>query len=275
MKIHLYQIYYDENTRKALDPAFLPLDNSHSARPDWYEYWPMRTILQNKSFADSDYLGIFSPRFRAKTGFSGAKVHDLVAQSGTEVVGFSPIFPEIARHQNIFLQGEFRQPGVLGACQDAFETIGLGLDLKNLWADQTRSIFSNYFVARYGFWREWFELSEQIFAICERGDTPLAARLTAFVQHRDVKDRYQMKIFVVERLVNAMLEARNINADARFNFPFQRDLYNESGARRGKTPVDYGVFLLLDALKGQYVKTRQHGFLNLYRHHHSKNRALS
>jgi hypothetical protein len=266
----------------------------------------MRTILQNKSFADSDFLGIFSPGFRAKTGFSGAKAHDLVAQSGSEVVGFPPLFPEIARHQNIFLQGEFRQPGMLGACQDAFETIGLGPDLKNLWADQTRSIFSNYFVARYGFWREWFELSEQIFAICERGDTPLAARLTAFVQHRDVKDRYQMKIFVVERLVNAMLEARNINADARFNFPFQRDLYNESGARRGKTPVDYGVFLLLDALradhvqmelservkmlekqrcragcvnptrsKRQYVKTRQHGFLNLYRHHHSKNRALS
>ena len=40
--IYAYQIYYSEQTRDALDPGFLPLDNLANPRPDWREYWPIR-----------------------------------------------------------------------------------------------------------------------------------------------------------------------------------------------------------------------------------------
>ena len=69
MAINVFQIFYDEDTRKILDPAFLPLDNSNAARPDWLEYWPIRTVLLNNNFADTDYVGFLSPRFFEKTGF--------------------------------------------------------------------------------------------------------------------------------------------------------------------------------------------------------------
>ncbi len=60
MAIHLYQIYYDEETKTSLDQAFLPLDNFTSERPDWYEYWPIRRIMLNNNFSETDYVGIFS-----------------------------------------------------------------------------------------------------------------------------------------------------------------------------------------------------------------------
>ncbi|MFO0200064.1 MAG: hypothetical protein ACK530_15860 [Alphaproteobacteria bacterium] len=151
--------------------------------------------------------------------------------------------------------------------EEVLEAIGLGLDLKNLWQDQTRTIYSNYFVARYRFWKRWFGYCEQIFAMCERNDTPLAGRLNAFVRHRRTLNRYQMKIFIIERIVSALLEKLDLNASSKFNFIHQREEYVNGMKGLGKVPLDYSRFLLLDALKGQYLKTRQASYLNLYKFH--------
>ena len=67
--IHLYQIFYNSETKALIDPDFLPLDNSANARPDWFEYWPIRNLLQEKNFSDEDYLGVFSPKFNRKITF--------------------------------------------------------------------------------------------------------------------------------------------------------------------------------------------------------------
>jgi hypothetical protein len=100
-------------------------------------------------------------------------------------------------------------------------------------------------------------------------NTPLAGRLNAFVPHRHVLNRYQMKIFIIERIVSALLEKLDLNAANKFNFIHQREEYVNGMKGVGKEPRDYSRFLLLDALKGQYLKTRQPAYLNLYRHYHA------
>jgi hypothetical protein len=262
--IHLYQIYYDEVSKGQLDPAFTPLDNSASYRPDWFEYWAIRRILAANSFADEDYLGIFSPRFSDKTGFTGAVVRDVVAKSGAEVIAFSSNFIEISINRSTFFQGEREHPGLLDVSQELFAAIHLPVDVKNLWADQTRSIFANYFVAKYRFWKIWFSYAEKIFDICERGNTPLASQLTSSTHHRGTQGKYQMKVFIMERLVNALLETLNINAATNFNFLYLRDLYNADMKRHGQNPVDFDTFLLADAMKCAFIKTRQPQYLNLF-----------
>ena len=262
--IHLYQIYYDEVSKGQLDPAFTPLDNSASYRPDWFEYWAIRRILAANTFADEDYLGIFSPRFSDKTGFTGAVVRDVVAKSGAEVIAFSSSFDEIAIHQSTFSHGEREHPGLLDVSQELFAAIDLPIDIKSIWADQTRSIFANYFVAKHRFWKIWFSYAEKIFDICEKGNTPLAARLTGSTLHRGTQGKYQMKVFIMERLVNAVLETLNINASSNFNFTYQRDLYNAIMKSVGQTPTDFDTFLVFDALKGAFIKTRQPQHLNLF-----------
>jgi hypothetical protein len=76
-----------------------------------------------------------------------------------------------------------------------------------------------------------------------------------------------MKVFVMERLVSAILERQDINAVSHFNFSHQRTLYNQRLTGLGRVPLDYGRFLLLDALKGQYVKTKQTPYINLFKHY--------
>jgi hypothetical protein len=191
-------------------------------------------------------------------------VRDVVAKSGAEVIAFSPNFVEIAINRNTFIQGERDHPGLLDVSQELFAAIDFPIDIKNIWADQTRSIFANYFVAKYRFWKIWFSYTEKIFDICEKGNTPLAARLTGSTHHRGTQRTYQMKIFIMERLVNALLESLNINAASNFNFPYLRDFYNASIKHNGKNPADFDTFLLMDAMKGAFIKTRQPQYLNLF-----------
>ena len=261
--IHLYQIYYDEVSKGQLDPAFTPLDNSASYRPDWFEYWAIRRILAANTFADEDYLGIFSPRFSDKTGFTGAVVRDVVAKSGAEVIAFSSSFDEIAIHQSTFSHGEREHPGLLDVSQELFAAIDLPIDIKNIWADQTRSIFANYFVAKHRFWKIWFSYAEKIFDICEKGNTPLAARLTGSTLHRGTQGKYQMKVFIMERLVNAVLEMLNINAATNFNFLYLRDLHIADMKSMGQEPMNFDFFMLFDAMKCTFIKTKHPEYLNL------------
>ena len=64
---HLYQIYFDEISRKNLDPGFLPLDNSKNERPDWREYWPIRQFLIKESLNENALYGFLSHKFFQKT----------------------------------------------------------------------------------------------------------------------------------------------------------------------------------------------------------------
>lgn len=43
--LHIHQIFYSDDTRRTLDPGFIPLDNLANERPDWREYWPIRKFL--------------------------------------------------------------------------------------------------------------------------------------------------------------------------------------------------------------------------------------
>src|SRR5215468_10842372 len=91
--IKAHQIFYDEASRAAVDPDFEPLDNRNAARPDWYEYWPIREYLLNNDLEADTYYGFVSPTFRSKTRLTGQQVKDFVAAAGgADVVTFSP-FP--------------------------------------------------------------------------------------------------------------------------------------------------------------------------------------
>ena len=58
-EIRAFQIFYDDETRAALDGRFEPLDNSAGERPDWYEYWPIRNYLRANELRDGVFYGFF------------------------------------------------------------------------------------------------------------------------------------------------------------------------------------------------------------------------
>lgn len=252
--MHLFQIFYDESTRAGLDPDFIPLDNQNSSRPDWFEYWPIRQTLLTRQFGDQEYLGFFSPRFKEKTGLLGAEVAAKVSSATHEVISFSPFLSLSATCLNSFYHAEDQHPGCLSLAQDYLDVAGVDIKLSRLVQDQTRIIFSNYFVAKYEFWKKWMKLTDQFFNVSEDGANMLAPRLNAPTDHRG-QTSYPMKIFIMERMVSLVLELENRNAEIGVN--------HAKAIPQGAEHL-FNRILILDALKGQYIKTRSDYFLGIY-----------
>lgn len=246
-EIKIFQIYYDEDTRAKVDPAYIPLDNSENSRPDWVEYWPIRNVLRNQKFDDDTYLGFFSPKFFEKTGLRGKQVLEFVRHCDDEVISFSPFFDHGAIHTNPFAQGEVNHPGLIEVTRKVLKLLQVDMDLESLVCDQTTTIFSNYFVARYSFWKKWFAYVEKIIEVCEGPDCELKADLLRTTTYREGTN-YAMKIFVLERLVTVMLEELGIRS--RIGVDFTKTPTMLPGARESLVGL-----VICDALKGQYRRT--------------------
>lgn len=246
-EIKIFQIYYDEATKSIVDPNFIPLDNSENLRPDWCEYWPIRNVLLNHSFDEDTYLGFFSPRFFEKTGMDGNAVLEKIRSSNEEVISFSPYFDQGAIHANPFIQGEVNHPGIIETTQNLLTLLNVDLKLDSLVCDQTTTIFSNYFVARYSFWKKWFAYAEKIFDVCEGPDCDLKNNLVKITRHRKGAD-YAMKVFVLERLVTIVME--ELGVSSRVAIDIRQAPLLLPGSRENLVGL-----LIGDALKGQYRKT--------------------
>ncbi len=255
-EIKIFQIYYDAKTRSQLDPDFIPLDNSENSRPDWCEYWPIRKVLLNQTFDDDTYLGFFSPRFAEKTGMTGKQVLDAVRASGEEVVSFSPFFDQGAIYTNPFLQGAVNHPGLMVTSQNVLTMLGIDLNLNELVCDQTTTVFSNYFVARYSFWKKWLGYVEKVIAVCEGPDSVLKSSLVSSTTYRKGGE-YEMKLFVLERMVTVVMEELGIRS--RIGIDIGKAPMLLPGSRENLIGL-----LICDAFKGQYRKTGQPVYLDAF-----------
>lgn len=203
-QVNLYHIAYSLKTLQEVEPGYGILNNVDSQHNDWREYWPIRKFLLEENLDDESYYGFFSPRFKEKTGLSHAQVTAFVQAAGpdSDVLSFSPQPDMGAFFLNIFEQEELFQPGFIAASEAFLNAIGMPLHLATLIMDSRQIIFSNYFVARPTFWREWLILNEKIFVICEGEDSALKQSL---VFETTYPGAVQRKVFLVERIASLLL----------------------------------------------------------------------
>lgn len=203
--IHIYQIFYSEQTLADNDPGFNSLDNLSNERPDWSEYWPIRNFLLNNQLNESDYYGFFSPKFRIKTNLDSDTVYRFIRDHSNEadVFLFSPFFDQSAFPLNMFEQGAAQHRDIMAAFQGSAALVAPGVDLSTLVMDSRNTVFCNFIVAKPSFWKAWFDKCEQIYAVAEDGGTTLAANLNAGTNH-DGKISPN-KVFVIERIASLLL----------------------------------------------------------------------
>ncbi len=255
--VRILQIFYDERSRAALDPAFEPLDNSAHARRDWYEYWPIRRFLDEVPLEGSTYYGFLSPRFREKTGLSGAEVRQFVAASaGADVITFSP-YPETSVFDlNVFHQGERCHPGLMAAAVGFFHAIGQSANLPQIVMDASNSVFCNYFVARPAFWRAWRAVLDQCVRLADDASSPLHRLLREPTWHDGIHGP-QMKVFVMERVASLMLSTQGRWATINYA-PFRLP------AQRAEWAGVWPQLVALDALKRSYRQSADASFLEAF-----------
>jgi hypothetical protein len=201
---HIFQIYYSNATREALDPGFVPLDNTRNERPDWREYWPIRRYLLNHPMIQGDYYGFFSPAFNAKTRLSSATVIDFVkAQRGApDVILFSPYYDQIAFFLNQWEQGTMSHKNSQ-VFEASLAVVVPKFGLYSTVSSARNSVFCNFFVAKSDFWLEWLERCERLFECAEHGESPLGRTLRDDVDYKSVLT--PAKVFIVERVASALL----------------------------------------------------------------------
>jgi hypothetical protein len=205
-RVHIHQILTPHTPRAELDPGFEVLDNSANERPDWYEYWPIRNYLLRESLDEGAYYGFLSPRFAQKTNLEAKRVRDfiLAADPAADVVLFSPSIHNSAYYWNVFEHGEAEHPGLMGTAKTLFARLGLPGDLDMLVTDSRNTVFSNYFIAKPRFWREWLAINEKMFAIAEAPGDVLGEALRTPTTYRG-GSAVQMKVFIMERMATWLL----------------------------------------------------------------------
>jgi len=239
----IFQILTHYTPRGDLDPGFEVLDNSSNLRPDWFEYWPIRTFLLNETLDENEFYGFLSPKFKHKTNLSAAQVREFIADADatTEVFLFSPSIHNSAYYLSVFEHGEAEHPGLAAVASRLLSRLGKPLDLERFISDSRNTVHSNYFIAKPRFWRAWLEVTEALFGIAETPDDALGQELRAPTEYRGAK-QVQMKIFVMERIATWIL-VTHPDFVARVRDPFA------ARARCYKLPLA----LVCDALKIAYV----------------------
>jgi hypothetical protein len=259
MGIYLHQIYYDEESRSKLDAGFIPLDNSNSERPDWFEFWPIKKYLNETKLDDNSWYGFFSPRFQIKTGFTSDYVKQVISQykDNGEIALFSSTWDFIAYFKNVFEQGEEWHDGLTEAAQSFYRDIGHPINLHKLVNYSQNSVTSNYFVAKPRFWRRWLYFGERLFAMCEQDNSSnkILGKKTTY------GERFlPMKVFVQERIATVMLSTERfavIVPDQTINGKLFDGLFFQD-IRTKK------LLIACDLLKSQYVLSQDVSYLEMY-----------
>lgn len=202
--VHIHQIYYSPD--QTLDPGFARLDNTANLRPDWFEYWPMRSFFLRETLDDDAFYGFLSPRFKQKTNLDAADVHEFVArcQPDTEVILLSPSIHNSAFFINVFAHGESEHPGLFEAARQFFLRTHQPQSIECSVSDSRNTVHSNFFLAKPRFWRAWLALNEQLFKIAEDADHPLGHALRQPTTYRG-SESVQLKIFLMERMATWIL----------------------------------------------------------------------
>ncbi|KQU71161.1 MULTISPECIES: hypothetical protein [unclassified Rhizobacter] len=258
----VYQIHYDEASRRRVEPEFIPLDNTASERPDWLEFWPILKFLQSNTLQEGAWYGFLSPRFAEKTGVNGQQVIELlnVVGDAEDVMLLSPFWDHGAFFLNAFEQGDATCAGLLDASQRFVDSIGLGIDLRTRVVRSRHTVFSNYFIAKPVFWRKWLELAQQLWKCCEDDANQLAADLNAATTYPARGGRpVALKIFLQERLACLLLDrpefrvgSIDLSEGHRVDRMFCSDESKRADLHR------------CDSLKVQYLETQDETVLESY-----------
>lgn len=252
----LHQIYYDESSKRLIDPVFIPLDNCNGP-PEWFEFYPILRYLEANVLQDNYWYGFLSPKFSQKTGIEGSQILNLLKKFGekADVALFSPSWDQLAYFKNPFEQGEFRHPGLLEIAQDFLNTNLIKCNLKSLVTYSSTAVFSNFVVAKGSYWKEWLRLGVIFYEYAERVNLGETIYLDA------ANKRGPMKTFIQERLPSIILSLNKykvLSPDFGQSAPIFDGLFDNN-------PRVRKMLQACDLMKEKYCITNDESYLNMYR----------
>ncbi len=260
MQAKIYQIFYDAPTRGLVDKAFIPLDNTANLRPDWFEFWVILNYLRTHALEENTWYGFLSPKFSVKTGFNAQIVHQLLSSHDhRDVAIFSHSWDQTCYFRNPFEQGEQEHPGLLDISQKFLNAIGVQVDLATMVCPASRTVFSNFVIAKKGYWDQWRSWAEKFWDYVE--NTPERdPRLQTKTSYPSDPNGLPMKTFVQERFASVLLSTGQFSV-------IYPDISDRAYISKQWSTPDGTVrahLMSCDLLKRKYLQTGDASFLEMY-----------
>jgi len=238
MSIHLYQI------SRSPEAGFLPLQEGD--RQDWGDYAAIRAYFVSEVVDEEALYGFFPAGFAGQSGIAAADMVQFVERNpGNDAYLFVPNQRDATCFLNVFEEAEFLHPGFRQLAQDYLDAVGLSLDLREFVTDSRATAHTGNVLAKPVFWKTWFDLCEQVFAVAESGDGPLSAGLNAASGDAS---QAALKVWLTERVASLVLALDQQLRIAVYDHAARALPDLASLAYRDKLPR-------LDAMKRDYLAT--------------------
>jgi hypothetical protein len=252
----VFQISYSPEIRKTLDPGFEVMGDESNPRPEWFEYWHIRSFLKSEVFDENTFYGFFSPKFKEKTKLSADKVFDYIEHhKESDVILFSPYLDQSALFLNIIEQGWFAHPQLKSIFEKVCSRYFGGIDHELIVTTTENTVFSNYFVAKPSFWARWFDICEDLFSIVEQGQDPLGIEIAGNTRYKE--STASIRTFVIERIATLILFSEK-------KWKVKSHPSHECAVGRMPAAKSTNLLLALDALKTRFVQTGSRAYLKAY-----------
>jgi len=203
----VFQVFFETDQRKALEPACVAYDNAGKAT-EALEFDVFRRLATSASVASLSHWGAVSWRFGEKTGLGGRELLAAVRESPQVDLWFCNPFPYLeGLFPSLWQHGHTTHPGLLEIAQAFFAAAGLPAeDLVRL---ERSSHFSaaNYFVGTPRFWAAYLPF---VAAAIERAEAGMPPALRDRLHSPEADPKLWHKgstylPFIVERLVPTFL----------------------------------------------------------------------
>lgn len=157
--ITILQIYYKQEHKSFLDPAFIHLDNSKAAPPHVYEYKVMLDQAPKLIQENEQLFGFVSWKFNDKTKISGQEFLNFITKNSNKNhdVYFINPYPNLFYYKSVWEQATRPHPEILILTQNLLDQAGYNINLSELRTVPRVTSYCNYFVGTAQFWQNYLE----------------------------------------------------------------------------------------------------------------------
>lgn len=215
MKLYLYQIYYDENTKPENNSGLLAFDCRNN--PEFLK----REIAHLIRFYDEivkdtnndSYFALLSPRFSEKTGLTIDQVKNFVLENpNKDIYLFNPFPMQVYSDMNVWDSGELQHEGLKSLTQYLFDTAGISF---NIYEKHRNTIFNtvycNYWIASKEFLDDFISFIKHLDFTIDRMPEVERAKYFSDARYHTKASFYP---FIFERLISYFL-LLNTNYDVK------------------------------------------------------------
>ena len=164
LNIEIYQIYFKDELKEHLDPAFVPMSNIDNPRPHLREWCKWDREHEGVLAKDVDLWGYVSWKFKQKTGLTGTQALDFInANPGHDVYLFNPCIVNEAVFANSWEQGDIHHPNISDIGNRFLRKLGYDYNVNEYIIDRRKNVFANYVIGNRKFWTGFMEFSRKLF----------------------------------------------------------------------------------------------------------------